>query len=168
MASYLVTGAARGLGFELVTQLSQKPSTEVSLVFATIRTAQPSAALQALIDSSNGRVIPVYMILTQKSSIASGAAQVQQQLGSSRGLDVLINNAGVGLFSPDGIQTMDNLMENLQINVEAPHHVTAAFLPLLRQGRLKKVLNVYARIFPRQAERSAFGNYSCRLPDLAR
>lgn len=143
MASYLITGAGRGLGLELAAQLSQKSSAEVSVVFATTRSAQPSAALQTLMDSSNGRVVHVPMVLTEKSSIASGAAQVKENLGSNCGLDVLINNAGVGPASPDGIQAMDHLMEAFQVNVEAAHAVTAVFLPLLRQGGLKKVMNVY-------------------------
>lgn len=143
MACYLITGAGRGLGLELAAQLSQKSPAEVSVVFATTRSAQPSAALQTLQDSSNGRVIHVPMILTEKSSIAAGAAQVMQTLGSNRGLDVLINNAGIGPASPDGIQAMDHLRAAFQVNVEAAHDVTAAFVPLLRRSGLKKVMNVY-------------------------
>lgn len=140
MASYLVTGAGRGLGFELVSQLSRKPSSEVSVIFAATR-SEPSTALQALIDSSDGRVVNVLMVLTDKSSIDSGVKQVEQKL-AGRGLDVLINNAGIMQGSPDGIHTMSNLREAFQVNVEAVHDVTAAFLPLLRKGEQKKVLNV--------------------------
>ncbi|KAL9622650.1 MAG: hypothetical protein Q9160_002960 [Pyrenula sp. 1 TL-2023] len=142
MSSYLITGAGRGLGLELVAQLSRKASAEVSTVFATTRSAQPPAALETLIEASEGRVVHVPITLTEKSSIATGASQVEQKLGADRGLDVLINNAGVMPAAPGGIHTMDNLSEGLRVNVEAVHDVTVAFLPLLRKGVQKKVVNM--------------------------
>lgn len=142
MSSYLVTGAGRGVGLELAAQLSRKPSSEVSVVFATTRSSQPPATLKTLIDASQGRVVHIPITLTEKSSIASGASLVEQKLGTARGLDVLINNAGVMPAAPGGIHTMDNLSEGLKVNVEAVHDMTVAFLPLLRKGVQKKVMNV--------------------------
>ena len=69
-------------------------------------------------------------------------AQVEKAL-SSKGLDVLINNAGIMPIDADGIDTMTStLREAFEVNVEAVHNVMAAFLPLLRKGRDKKVVNM--------------------------
>lgn len=140
MSSYLVTGAGRGLGLELIRQISQRSPSEVSKVFATIR-GSPSETLQKLADGSNGRVIVIRMVVTDKSSIAAAVEQVKQEL-AGQGLDVLINNAGVMPTTLDGIAAMDNLLETLQVNVETVHSVTSAFLPLLKEGKQKKVLNM--------------------------
>jgi NAD(P)-dependent dehydrogenase (short-subunit alcohol dehydrogenase family) len=140
MSSYLVTGAGRGLGLEFVRQLSQRPVSEVSTVFATIR-GSPSEALQKLADESNGRLVILHMALSDKSSIATAVEQVKDRL-AGRGLDVLINNAGIMPATPEGIAAMDNLQEVIQVNVETVQNVTSAFLPLLKEGSQKKVLNL--------------------------
>jgi NAD(P)-dependent dehydrogenase (short-subunit alcohol dehydrogenase family) len=140
MASYLVTGSGRGLGLELVTQLLALPSSQVSTVFATTR-SPPTAALQKLIDKSNGRLFHIPLVVTDKSSIDNAVTLVDEKL-NGKGLDVVVNNAGIQVFTPDGIQNMDNLRDAFEVNVEAVHNITAAFLPLLRKSQLKKVVNM--------------------------
>lgn len=140
MASYLVTGSGRGLGLELVTQLLALPSSQVSTVFATTRSS-PTTALQSLIDKSNGRLVHIPLVVTDKSSIDNAVRLVDQKL-NGKGLDVVINNAGIQPFTPNGIQNMDNLREAFEVNVEAVHNITAAFLPLLRKSQQKKVVNM--------------------------
>ena len=81
------------------------------------------------------------MAVADKSSIPPAVEQVKARL-AGQGLDVLINNAGVMAISPGGIATMDNLIEVIQVNGGAAQNVTSAFLPLLKEGRQKKVLNV--------------------------
>lgn len=143
MSSYLVTGGNRGIGLELVNQLSALPASQVSAVFATSRSEQPPAPLQKLIDSSNGRVIHVQMQITEPSSVEKVASQVDKVL-AGKGLDVLINNAGIMPISPGGTAAMKNadLQEAFAVNVEAVHNVTTGFLPSLRKGQEKKVVNM--------------------------
>ncbi|KAK7890699.1 hypothetical protein LTR67_007908 [Exophiala xenobiotica] len=154
MASYLITGANRGIGLELVTQLAEAPSSQVSIVFAASRQSEPSdsrasSPLQNLIDASSGRVVHVPMVITSRTSLDKAAAEVEAHLaklghgnGDTKGLDVLINNAGVMPPSFQGIAKMDNLRYALEVNVEAVHETIAAFLPLLQRGTLKKVVNI--------------------------
>ena len=140
MSSYLVTGGGRGIGLELVNQLHALPNSQGSVIFATTRSS-PSNALQSLIDRSNGRVVHIPLQITDKASIDDAVEQVSEKL-SGECLDVLVNVAGIMPYSPDGIATMDNLQEAFDVNVEAVHNVTAAFLPLLRKGEMKKVVNM--------------------------
>ncbi|KAI6369738.1 hypothetical protein MCOR25_004367 [Pyricularia grisea] len=139
MSTYLVTGASRGLGLAFVRKLQEQPPSEVSIVFGTVR-AEPSRELQQLADSSQGRLVIIHMTLTEKESIAKGIEQVKKKL-DGQGLDVLINNAGIIAYSKS-IEEMDNLRQMLEVNVEAVHDVTAALLPLLRQGKQKKIANI--------------------------
>jgi NAD(P)-dependent dehydrogenase (short-subunit alcohol dehydrogenase family) len=140
MASYLVTGSGRGLGLELVTQLLALPSSQVSTVFATTRSS-PTTALQTLIDKSNGRLVHIPLVVTDKSSIDNAVTLVDGKL-NGKGLDVVVNNAGIQPVTPDGIQNMDNLRDAFEVNVEAIQNITAAFLPLLRKSQQKKVGNM--------------------------
>ncbi|TLS21011.1 uncharacterized protein PpBr36_10747 [Pyricularia pennisetigena] len=139
MSTYLVTGAGRGLGLAFVRYLSERPPSEVSMVFGTVR-AEPSKELQQLADSSQGRLVIIHVILTDKASIAEGVEQVKKKL-DRRGLDVLINNAAIIEYCKS-VEEMGDLRRMLEVNVEAVHDVTAAFLPLLRQGKQKKIANI--------------------------
>lgn len=103
MASYLVTGASRGIGLGIASVLASKPASEVSIVFAAARTE--TDALKQLIANSAGRVELVHMDVTSEESIKEAASKVDQSLNGN-GLDVLINNAGVLNLTPDGIETM--------------------------------------------------------------
>ncbi|KAK7900214.1 hypothetical protein LTR67_003960 [Exophiala xenobiotica] len=149
MNSYLVTGCARGIGLCLAQLLSTRPQNQVSFVFATAR--KPSQELEKLADEHKGRVVIVPLDQSDKASIERAVQVVEEKLGG-RGLDVLINSAGVSSGSgadgmPNGadiggIVQMNDLMSTLAVNVEGVHNVTRAFLPLLAKGTTKKVLNM--------------------------
>ena len=103
MSSYLITGAARGLGLEISTLLASKPSSEVSLVIATARRESP--ALRTLAQESHGRVVIISAELTDENMIQEAADKVRCIVGD-KGLDVLINNAGIMNRTPGGIERM--------------------------------------------------------------
>ncbi|KAE8137727.1 hypothetical protein BDV38DRAFT_292647 [Aspergillus pseudotamarii] len=141
MASYLITGSSRGLGLALVSQLLSLPASQVASIFATSRSAQPSPNLKELIDQSSGRASYVQLDVTDTISIRTAARQIERQL-QGRGLDVLINNAGIQPVTKGGAEYMDNLSDAFNINVNAPHEVTRTFLPLLRKGERKVITNI--------------------------
>lgn len=103
MTSYLITGASRGLGLAMVGLLSAKPSSQVSLVFATARKTSP--ALAKLVQESSGRVIVLEVELTDEIAIQQAVAKVDD-IVKNAGIDVLINNAGIMNYTPDGIDKM--------------------------------------------------------------
>ena len=104
MANYLVTGSSRGLGLQLVAQLASSPDAEVGTVFATSR-GEISPKVQELVERFPSRVVHVQLDATDEKSSRKAAAEVER-ISAGKGLDVLINNAGVMDYSPDGIHTM--------------------------------------------------------------
>ncbi|KFY42559.1 hypothetical protein V494_02359 [Pseudogymnoascus sp. VKM F-4513 (FW-928)] len=139
MASYLITGASRGIGLGLVSHLAESAKSDVSIVFATARSQ--TAELKALADKSAGRVVFVEMDTTNQTSVDSAVKTVEGQLGD-KGLDYLINNAGVGGFAPEWTEKYTDLNEEFNVNVTGTHIVTTKFLPLLRKGQAKKIANL--------------------------
>ena len=103
MASYLITGASRCFGLVLAQQLASLPASDVSKIFATARADTP--ALEELIKDSPGRVVYILLDVTSEASIKQAAAKVDIDL-AGKGLDVLINNAGVCQYADDGIQSV--------------------------------------------------------------
>ena len=140
MATYLITGCSRGLGLELIKQLNSAPTSSVSTVFATARSA-PTAALKSIIDSSNGRIRFVQLDVTDNDSVTAAVQSVGQGLGTD-GLDVLINNAGIQVFEKGGVTAMQQLDTQMSTNVTGVHRVSSAFLPLLDRGKQKKIVNI--------------------------
>ncbi|KAJ5129970.1 Short-chain dehydrogenase/reductase SDR [Penicillium bovifimosum] len=140
MASYLVTGSSRGLGLALITRLASLPKSEVGTIIATAR-RDNSAQINEIASASSGRVQMVKLDVTDESSVKKAVGVVERQL-QGKGLDYLVNNAGVTDWSPTGLEGMDNLNEVLNVNVTAPHLVSRAFLPLLRKGEKKTVINI--------------------------
>lgn len=104
MASYLVTGASRGLGLALVSRLAALSSAEVGTIFATARSDNVSK-LEELSKGSGGRVQIIKLDVDRKESVQEAAREVKHRL-QGKGLDYLINNAGVLGYSPNGIEGM--------------------------------------------------------------
>ena len=133
----LVTGANRGIGFEVCRQLA----TEGFLVLLTARDARKAkAAADAL--SRAGRVEPLALDVADANSIAKAAAEVASRHGQ---LDILINNAGINYDTWETVENADingTVMETITTNLLGPWRVCQAFLPLLRKSRAGRIVNV--------------------------
>ena len=141
MSSYLITGSNRGIGLELVKQLLAQPTNRVSQIFAVTR--KQSDTLDKL---AGDRVVPIIIpALTSPSDVGKAVEKVTSRL-DGKGLDVLINNAGTMHWTPNGGKTQDlpaeQLMEAMEANVITALTVTGGFLPLLKQGKEKKIMNM--------------------------
>ncbi|KAJ5550297.1 hypothetical protein N7461_004995 [Penicillium sp. DV-2018c] len=144
MASYLVTGSSRGLGLALVARLASLPKSEVGTIIATSR-RDNAAQINEIASASSGRVQMVKLDVTDESSVKEAVGVVERQL-QGQGLDYLVNNAGVTDWSPTGLEGMDNLNEVFNANVTGTHLMSRAFLPLLRKGKKKTVINMSSTV----------------------
>ncbi|THZ97122.1 NAD(P)-binding protein [Aureobasidium pullulans] len=142
MATYLITGASRGIGLELTKQLLDLPASQVSRIFAVARNTD-TGLLQELVQKHSDRIVPISASVQDNASVQKAVEAVKANL-QGKGLDVLVNNAGVMDHSPGKIGSMetDQLTWTLDINVVGVQRVTAAFLPLLEQGTQKKIVNI--------------------------
>ncbi|KAF4943666.1 hypothetical protein FSARC_14860 [Fusarium sarcochroum] len=143
MASYFISGASRGIGLGMVTALAAKPASQVSIIFAAARTQ--SDEIKKLAGDNPGRIELVPLEVTSDDSIKSAVRLVERSLGD-KGLDVLLNVAGVTAFAKDGLEYVDNFTSIFETNVTGVHNVTRALLPLLRKGNQKKIINFTSTI----------------------
>jgi NAD(P)-dependent dehydrogenase (short-subunit alcohol dehydrogenase family) len=119
MATWLVTGASRGIGLELVRQLHARGDD----VIATCRTR--TRELEAV----GCRVVDGIDV----GSDDVGAALLEA-LGDGQPLDVVVNNAGLARW--DALETIDvdAARQELEVNALGPLRVTLALLPRLEAG----------------------------------
>ena len=122
----LVTGASSGIGHATVAELVR----DGFLVFAAVRKPRDGEALRAIHGSS---VVPVEIDVTDSASIVTAKQVVTERL-SGRGLDGLVNNAGIGVSAPVECIPLDVLRHQFEVNVFGQVAVTQAFLPLIRQA----------------------------------
>ncbi|KAL3702987.1 hypothetical protein TMatcc_010174 [Talaromyces marneffei ATCC 18224] len=144
MATYLVTGSARGIGHELVQQLASKPEAEINTVFATSRAE--NSRLKELTERYPDRIIFVPLTVGDEESMRYAVPIIATTLKYKglKGLDVLINNAGI--VGSVYAQEMADSDEIFHVNVTGPHMMIQLFLPLLRKGNEKNVINIAYKV----------------------
>jgi NAD(P)-dependent dehydrogenase (short-subunit alcohol dehydrogenase family) len=131
--SVVVTGASSGIGRATALLLAQKGWQ----VFATVRN---DSDVRALTDASDGMLQPLKLEITDSDSIAATAAEVKVRL-AGRGLNAIVNNAGIGTVAPVEHTSRQALRAIYEINLFGQIEVIQAFLPMLRQAR-GRIVNI--------------------------
>jgi NAD(P)-dependent dehydrogenase (short-subunit alcohol dehydrogenase family) len=133
----LVTGANRGLGRATARSLARKN-------FRVIVASRGGA--RAVVDEiveSGGEAIPVQLDVADLASIEAARVALLAGIGqewNTSTIDVLVNNAGVGLFAPLGSITAEDFDTTFAVNVRGPLFVMQTFLPHLSDGA--RIVNV--------------------------
>jgi len=119
----LVTGANRGLGLEIATQLARLGL----LVIPTARDAESAAQVAQGLAAAGLHAAPGVLDVTDDASVVRLAAAVQDELGR---VDVLVNNAGIGhdFGRPAAGADLALVDEHLRTNLLGAWRVTNAFL----------------------------------------
>lgn len=156
MATYLVTGASRGIGLELVKQLRARGDA----VIGTVRSEKDADAIRAL--GAEATILDV----GDEASIDTFAAGLRTP--TVRPIDVLINNAGVFPREQDTLESLrsDTLVDAFRINAVAPVFVTRALLPNLLAGQRRLVVHI-STIMGSLASTTSSGAYPYRASKAA-
>jgi NAD(P)-dependent dehydrogenase (short-subunit alcohol dehydrogenase family) len=129
MTTILITGATRGIGKETARSLAAAGHT----VYVGARSADDG---RAVAEELGARW--VQLDVTDDASVAAALATVEQDLGDAA-LDVLVNNAGIGVF---GRTDPAEALHAFDVNAVGPMRVTEAALPLLRRSADPLVLTI--------------------------
>ncbi|MBE9113705.1 SDR family oxidoreductase [Nodosilinea sp. LEGE 07298] len=148
MATYLITGANRGIGYEYCRQLQQRGDTAIAVC------RQPSDELKAL----EVQIEPGIDI-TDDASVTSLAQRLQ-----GTPLDVLINNAGIAERVTLDNLDFDSIRQQFEVNAIGPLRITKALLPNLSEGA--KVALMTSRMGS-IADNTSGGSYGYRMSKVA-
>jgi uncharacterized protein len=136
MPTALVTGASSGIGLELASLAAQDGQ---DLVLVSRQRERLETVGRGLAEEYGVRV----SVLAKDLSDPSAPAEIARELGD-RGIavDVLVNNAGAGVFGLFAETSLDRELEIIQLNVTALTHLTKLFLAGMRARRKGWILNV--------------------------
>jgi NAD(P)-dependent dehydrogenase (short-subunit alcohol dehydrogenase family) len=134
----LVTGANKGIGFEIGRQLGV-------LGFTVVLAARDEAKVNSAADRLKGEGLDVQGVrldVTDPSTAEAAARWLDERFGR---LDVLINNAGIAPGFATGTRSTDLelavLKETYETNVFGAFTVIRAFLPSLRKSPSARIIN---------------------------
>ena len=132
----LVTGANKGIGFEVVRQLARQGFR----VFLGARNAGAGRAAAEKL-RSEGDITFLEIDISNPESIRRAAEEFSRQ---QKHLDVLVNNAGILLDEDKRALTITPKIfeETLRTNTLGPLLVTQAFVALLKKSSAPRVVNV--------------------------
>jgi NAD(P)-dependent dehydrogenase (short-subunit alcohol dehydrogenase family) len=134
----LITGANKGIGYEIARQLGQDHGMTVLVGSRDVaRGSEAAEKLTALgIDAR-----AVQLDVTDPTSVEAVASQIEHDLGGK--LDVLVNNAGVALENVAPSQTgLENYRLTHLTNAFGPLVVTKTMLPLLKRSEAGRIVNM--------------------------
>lgn len=156
----LVTGAGKGIGLEMCKQLIRRGFR----VFACPRRSG-SEGLASLLAAHSDALTIVPMDVADAISVAGAVKKISD---ATDRLDVLINNGAIYPEAGDTLEGLDleGVVEGLRVNTIGPLRVAQAFLPLLRNGREKRIVQITS-LMGSIAENGSGGSYAYRISKAA-
>jgi ketoreductase len=135
----LVTGGGRGIGRAIACALAG-PDTFVAVAS---RTRGDLDATAKEIERLGGTALPIVMDVSDEASVEAGVAELKRAVD---GLDVLVNNAGVGGGEPIEGSDIARWRRTIDTNLTGMYLVARAAMPLMRPGgRIVNLSSVLGR-----------------------
>ena len=137
MKTVLVTGANKGIGFEVARHLAAKGFH----VFVGARNQSAGRKAADRIVKQKGNATFLAIDVSDSSSVSAAAREFAK---AADHLDVLVNNAGIIADGDNRILEIndDLLRKTLETNTLGALRVTRAFAPLLEKSKSPRVINV--------------------------
>ncbi len=134
----LITGANRGIGFEIARQLAESGVR----VLLTGRNHEATVDAAIKLQNADLDVEAVTLDVTQVDSIYAAVEKISKKYGY---LDILVNNAGIRIEEygkQPSEQSLQKWRETFNTNLFGAVEVTIAFLPLIRKSTAGRIVNV--------------------------
>lgn len=133
----LITGANKGIGFEIARQLGSRDF----VVWLGSRDGDRGAAAVTALRREGIEANCLLLDVSDSDSIRIAAERLQGEIGA---LDVLVNNAGInfGRPPPPSQESVDQMRAIFDVNVFGVVRVTQAFLPLLRKSAAARIVMI--------------------------
>jgi len=131
----VVTGSSSGIGYETALALAR----DNYFVYATMRNTGKAEQIQEVAKNENLNLEVIELDVDKEDSIKSAVKKIQEQKGR---IDVLVNNAGYGLFGCIEDITMDELKAQFETNFFGVIRLIQEIAPTMRKQGSGIIVNV--------------------------
>ncbi len=132
----IVTGASKGIGYAVAERLAK----EGANVVICSRTADAiEAAADRIAEGASGTVVAQRCDMTSPEEVRGLVDSTVDRFG---GLDVLVNNAGVGIFAPIDELTHDQWRKVMGTNIDGVYFACHAAIPHMKQAGAGWIINI--------------------------
>jgi NAD(P)-dependent dehydrogenase (short-subunit alcohol dehydrogenase family) len=128
----VVTGGSRGIGLAIAKALAGRGA-RVAI------TGRDQKDLDAAAASAPGAILPIRADVSDPEQSAGAIATATEKFG---GLDVLVNNAGVGHFAHVAEMSLDQWRQVIDTNLSGVFYCSHAALPALRRRGGGWIINI--------------------------
>jgi short-subunit dehydrogenase len=135
----LITGASSGIGFETSLTLARNEFR----TFATMRNLSKSRKIREIAKKER---LPLTVIPLDVNDNASIRTAIQNILVEAKRIDVVINNAGYGLFGAVEDLSMDKIIDQFETNFFGVVRVVKSVLPIMRNQRSGTIINISSMV----------------------
>ncbi|MCH3921489.1 SDR family NAD(P)-dependent oxidoreductase [Limosilactobacillus sp.] len=130
--TWLVTGTHTGFGKQLAIQLAQHD--DINLV----ATSRKAGQLDYLDQYDHGQIAKVILDVTKHDQVVAAVKSATERFG---GIDVLVNNAGLGYFGTFEESNLEDVKYMFDVNVWGLVDMTRETLPIMRKQKSGVIVN---------------------------
>jgi NAD(P)-dependent dehydrogenase (short-subunit alcohol dehydrogenase family) len=131
----VVTGSSTGIGFETALLLARSGFN----TYSSMRDLKKSKNIAEIAKTENLPLTVVQLDVKDDTSVKGAISKI---IAESKRIDVLVNNAGYGLFSPLEEVTLDQVKEQFETNFFGAIRVMHEVMPTMRRQRVGTIVNV--------------------------
>src|SRR6185295_17486863 len=135
----LVTGCSSGIGYSTCLLLARNNFK----VYGTVRNLSKAKKIQEVIDKEK---IPLKIILLDVNDSESIQNAIRDILYDSRKIDVLINNAGYGMFGPIEDITTEDVKLQFETNFFGVIRLIKEIVPIMRKQGNGTIVNISSMV----------------------
>ena len=130
--TWLITGCSTGFGRELARAV-------VARGYRAVVTARDPRQVEDLVAGHRDRTLVLRLDVTDLAQVAEAVRRAEQHFG---GIDVLVNNAGIGYFAAVEESDEAEVRRMFEINFFGLARMTRAVLPGMRKRRSGHIINI--------------------------
>ena len=131
-STWLITGCSTGFGRELARAV-------VARGYRAVVTARNPAQVEDVVAGHGDRAVALPLDVTNPAQVAEAVRRAEERFG---GIDVLVNNAGIGYFAAVEESDEAEVRRMFEINFFGLARMTRAVLPGMRKRRSGHIINI--------------------------
>ena len=135
----LVTGCSSGMGYATCLVFARNN-------FATYGSVRDLSKADRIQEITNKEKLPLKIIRLDVNEDESIRIAIQKIISDSGGIDILINNAGYGMFGPIEKISIKEIKEQFETNFFGTIRLIKAIVPIMRKQRNGTIVNISSMV----------------------